>query len=808
MYARGNRGATPHGRGASRGGLRPQPPRAPPTPPLDNNDLLPIPTPKAPLPRMAANPQKRIAKFPDLCLEAQTYQKYIALGLDWTLHKDLNVPICCHKWGCRICTAYIDHLQEARREDGVRPLCTTKPLPLPVVELSDSEPAHKKPSNAQKPTKKPSNVQKRSKDRDSDSDDDSADGSEEEEENQSDEEEDDIPPLGDSQMDILFRLQDARGATRIAGWIDTEQQTAHEQGAFTVGTGAVREREHTRRELAQLAVEIEQQPSSSKKHSYNELVSTSRKVNLQQHPSQSTPPSGSNPPPQQRPTQNTSASDSNPPPQQRPAQNASASGTSSSQQPNSGQNTPPSGSNPPPQQRPAQNTSTSDSNPRPQQPSGSNSSSDSNPRPQQRPVQNASASGSNSSHQPNSGQNTPPSDSNPPPHSGGPQGPPSAAAKGKRKERDDAGDKASEPKSQRRRTDKAPKKSRKKNWAIPRNAVPAAAVGLQKAVNLHCRILMGLLSQSVAPIRLSTEAMAPFNSRFASVEDVDAQMTDILAAAIEPSAAVGEQVKEFLRTARGTATQTGSDAAAVGVDHLSAMFNAVANAGLHTFTPDVFGNPESMYNLIYEQVAVHSFRAVASNFGYSAIYRVNLNMVLDDHLVHRFYRSFVYGHMKLQAGREERRPGQLGTKMIRAVQVQEDCFMNPSVTRLVAENECHSDDEEIADATGYIVHEKPGRDGAVNAFCKRHRTRNRGFPPSDLSYALPTNIPIDYFSPDFFNKLSVRARTSYMDNGIALPTEQYCRTWKDIAMWKGLSTADFMAQYGAAKLDLYNLPTD
>ncbi|KAJ7091611.1 hypothetical protein C8R44DRAFT_750514 [Mycena epipterygia] len=623
---------------------------------------------------------------------------------------------------------------------------------------------------------------------------------------------------------------------------------------------------------------------------HGDQVPRRRKVNLQQHPSQSTPPSGSNPPPQQRPTQNASASDSNPPPPQRPAQNASTSdsnsssdsnpplqqhpaqnasalGTSSSQQPNSGQNTPPSGSNPPPQQRPTQNASTSDSNPRPQQrpaqnasASGSNSSSDSNPRPKQHPTQNASASGSNSSHQPNSGQNTPPSDSNPPPHSGGPQGQPSTTTKGKRKERDDAGDEASEPKSQRRRTDKAPKKSGKKNWAIPRNAVLAAAVGLQvwysgshfacalltdtlvqKAVNLHCRILMGLLSQSAAPIRLSTEAMAPFNLRFASIEDMDAQMTDILAAAIEPSAAVGEQVKEFLRTARGTATQTGSDAAAVGVDHLSAMFNAVANAGLHTFTPDVFGNPESMYNLIHEHVAIHSFRAVASNFGYSAIYRVNLNMVLDDHLVHRFYRSFVYGHMKLQAGREERRPGQLGvntiynniyrrreeTKMIRAVQVQEECFMNPSVTRLVAENECHSDDEETADATRYIVHEKPGRDGTVNAFLQvlttrrettmrqktrkgawRHRTRNRGFPPSDLSYALPTNVPIDYFFPDFFNELSVRARASYMDNGIALPTEQYCRTWKDIAMWKGLSTADFMAQYGAAKLDLYNLPTD
>ena len=92
--------------------------------------------------------------------------------------------------------------------------------------------------------------------------------------------------------------------------------------------------------------------------------------------------------------------------------------------------------------------------------------------------------------------------------------------------------------------------------------------------------------------------------------------------------------------------------------------------------------------------------------------------------------------------------------------------------------------------------------------CRRPRTRRRELPPSDLSLALPTRVPIDYFSPDFFNALSVRDRASYINNGIALPTEEHCRTWKDILRWKGLSTADFMTQYGTAKLALYNLPTD
>lgn len=41
--------------------------------------------------------------------------------------------------------------------------------------------------------------------------------------------------------------------------------------------------------------------------------------------------------------------------------------------------------------------------------------------------------------------------------------------------------------------------------------------------------------------------------------------------------------------------------------------------------------------------------------------------------------------------------------------------MNPAVLCLVGEKECHSDDEELADGSGYIVHDKPGRDAPVKA---------------------------------------------------------------------------------------------
>lgn len=87
------------------------------------------------------------------------------------------------------------------------------------------------------------------------------------------------------------------------------------------------------------------------------------------------------------------------------------------------------------------------------------------------------------------------------------------------------------------------------------------------------------------------------------------------------------------------------------------------------------------------------------------------------------------------------------------------------------------------------------------------RTRKEALGASEISRPLPTNVPIDYFTPEFFNSLSVRERVSYMGNGVALPTANFCETWVDVERWKGLEQAEFMVRYGNAKLALYNLPT-
>ncbi|KAJ7028604.1 hypothetical protein C8F04DRAFT_1188413 [Mycena alexandri] len=157
---------------------------------------------------------------------------------------------------------------------------------------------------------------------------------------------------------------------------------------------------------------------------------------------------------------------------------------------------------------------------------------------------------------------------------------------------------------------------------------------------------MGLLSQQAVPTRFPAKAMASFETGFSSADDVDGDMP---AAAMSLSDAVHGQVAAFLNSARVLDGQIAKDATSVGGHHLYCMFSAIADAGLPSFRPNVFGNPESAYNLVHEGVFVDSFRAVASSSAYSSLYVVSLPSINDENLLRRVYRSFVYGFLRTQA---------------------------------------------------------------------------------------------------------------------------------------------------------------
>ncbi|KAF7326338.1 hypothetical protein MKEN_00487400 [Mycena kentingensis (nom. inval.)] len=163
---------------------------------------------------------------------------------------------------------------------------------------------------------------------------------------------------------------------------------------------------------------------------------------------------------------------------------------------------------------------------------------------------------------------------------------------------------------------------------------------------------------------------------------------------------------------------------------------------------------------------------------------------------------------------------------LRVQQLADDAF-DPQVIRLAAEEDCHSDDEYDEQSQMFIVHKKEGRDVLVSHLFRMENERlvetqrRRGLRPgrnnrfegplpeqSTLAARIPSNVPIDYFSPEYFNSLTVRERARYMNNGVALPTAEHCRGLSDVLLWKNLSRSEFMAKFGNAKLALYRLPTE
>lgn len=95
----------------------------------------------------------------------------------------------------------------------------------------------------------------------------------------------------------------------------------------------------------------------------------------------------------------------------------------------------------------------------------------------------------------------------------------------------------------------------------------------------------------------------------------------------------------------------------IGEPHLLFMFRMVACFGLQHWAPDILSDdPESMYNLLHEYIALTTFEQVAGHFGY-IFTGINLSYIHDFSLMRRLYRNFVFSYMRGLAKLEVKTPG-------------------------------------------------------------------------------------------------------------------------------------------------------
>ena len=93
--------------------------------------------------------------------------------------------------------------------------------------------------------------------------------------------------------------------------------------------------------------------------------------------------------------------------------------------------------------------------------------------------------------------------------------------------------------------------------------------------------------------------------------------------------------------------------------NLQLMFRTVAILRLEQWAPDILScDPDSMYNLLREHIALIMFKQVSSAFGYSHM-GLDLPLLHDFPLMRKLYRSFVFNYMYNIAKVEAKKPGSI-----------------------------------------------------------------------------------------------------------------------------------------------------
>jgi hypothetical protein len=102
---------------------------------------------------------------------------------------------------------------------------------------------------------------------------------------------------------------------------------------------------------------------------------------------------------------------------------------------------------------------------------------------------------------------------------------------------------------------------------------------------------------------------------------------------------------------------TGNHIRRISSGFLLVMFRAVASFGLVRCAPDILSNdPDSMYNLLHEHIALITFEQVATAYGYSHV-GTNRSNIKNFALLRKLYCNFVFSYMYKIAKSEGKSPG-------------------------------------------------------------------------------------------------------------------------------------------------------
>ena len=176
-------------------------------------------------------------------------------------------------------------------------------------------------------------------------------------------------------------------------------------------------------------------------------------------------------------------------------------------------------------------------------------------------------------------------------------------------------------------------------------------ISFQLALQVHCQALWQLPSQNSVPLKVTLADRAHYNARFLLESAIKSSVHASLNANATDINEAHSRVQQLLDSLVDLNSTTANHIQCINENFLCLMFRTISFFGLACWAPDVLSqDPNSMYNLLHEHIALVTFEQVAAGFGYFI-----RNFVLMRKLYHNFIYSYMHGIAKL----ENKTPGSI-----------------------------------------------------------------------------------------------------------------------------------------------------
>ncbi|KAK7443745.1 hypothetical protein VKT23_015528 [Stygiomarasmius scandens] len=363
------------------------------------------------------------------------------------------------------------------------------------------------------------------------------------------------------------------------------------------------------------------------------------------------------------------------------------------------------------------------------------------------------------------------------------------------------------PSSPRKKTSNKPKsgegspvKKKRNPNLIPRDDVPSEAKGTQRAFQIHICVAMGILNSAQAPVTAPAVLKKRFAERYPSQEHFSELVRTI-------------KQRKYYHDHAATGNSLSKDVANVEDLTLRTLFSLLDRYQFDQFCPDLADSPDSDYNSAMRTFAIDSFTQACRIGGYSR-FGIHPMVAGDLGMLEMIYDSYVFHTIKNKSRKEARDPGAAQRQAEdnatgqrrRELAQQRDEYLKrigckSRVRKAFSGSYCVSEDELAVDERGfprllngqpyYHIRQVPGRNPVVTdlarridtaiqkgglgatvepAFSNKKASRSKFskrvrivpeepiLPPKPY---IPSEVPLDYFTPVFFNGLAKAERTNY-----------------------------------------------